>query len=60
MSGSSSLSLFGAKRRYATYLRGDQIQAMQRIAFERRRKDYEVFQDAVDRYLTQQGLGGRL
>ena len=40
-----------ALKRYATYLRSDSIKAMKRLAFEMDRKDYELFQEAVDEYL---------
>lgn len=38
-------------KRYATYLSEDSILAMQKIAFETRRRDYEVFQEAVEKYI---------
>ena len=38
-------------KRYATYLPEESILAMQKIAFETRRRDYEVFQEAVEKYI---------
>jgi hypothetical protein len=38
-------------KRYATYLPEQHIREMQKIAFESNRKDYEVFQEAVEKYI---------
>jgi hypothetical protein len=38
-------------KRYATYLTEESILEMQKIAFETHRKDYEVFQEAVEKYI---------
>jgi hypothetical protein len=43
-------------KRYATYLRPESIDALQRYAFERRHKDYEVVQPAIDEYLERRGI----
>lgn len=38
-------------RRFTTYLSDEAIFAMRKIAFETRRKDYEVFLEAVEKYI---------
>lgn len=41
-------------KRFSTYLTEDSIKAMKRLAFETERKDYELFQEAIDKYLEEQ------
>ena|SRR5689334_23135079 len=42
-------------KRYATYLTVESIKAIKRLAFEIDKKDYELVQDAVDKYLKKMG-----
>jgi hypothetical protein len=37
--------------KYTTHLRPETIKAVKRVAFESDRKDYEVMQEALDKYL---------
>ncbi len=38
-------------KKFSSYLTEDSLKAVKRIAFDTDRKDYEIFQDAVDQYL---------
>jgi ribosomal protein L9 len=38
-------------KKFTSYLREDSLKSLKRIAFETDRKDYEVLQEAIDRYL---------
>lgn len=40
-----------ALKRFTTYLREESIRSMKRLAFEEDKKDYELFQEAVNDYL---------
>jgi hypothetical protein len=45
-------------KKYSSYLRDDSIKALKLAALEEDRKDYELLQEAVDRYLaSRQGRG---
>lgn len=39
-------------KKYSSYLRDDSIKALKLAALEEDRKDYELLQEAVDRYLA--------
>jgi hypothetical protein len=42
-------------KKYSSYLRDDSIKALKLAALEEDRKDYELLQEAVDRYLENRG-----
>ncbi len=43
-------------KRFTTYLTEESIRAMKRLAIDTGKKDYELFQDAVDKYLKRKGV----
>ena len=45
-------------KKYSSYLRDDSIKALKLAALEEDRKDYELLQEAVDRYLESRNGGG--
>src|SRR5262245_25036195 len=42
-------------KRFTTYLTDESNKAMKRLALETDKKDYELFQEAVDKYLKKRG-----
>src|SRR5664280_780757 len=43
----------GKPAKFSSYLGEESVRSLKRVAFETNRKDYEVLQEAVDRYLEQ-------
>jgi hypothetical protein len=55
MDKSTSPQVDKAYRRFTTYYKEESIKAMKRLALEGDKKDYELFQEAVEKYLKKKG-----